>query len=258
MKTLSCLPRLLSAIPVAVSLLLAPALMATPLLTAAYEAQLEAWLGQGDLDFTNIYTKQADDDSFDFHAAADWKGATFTLMSLSGAVPDGQLPLPSQIIGGYNPQSWNSTDGPHISSADAERTAFLYNLSAEGGPIIQRQNLNDEGETHSGRVQTHNNPLHGPVFGGGPDLYVDFDLSYGWSYNYSYGGSSNGDGIGPRYPYGTYSAFNVGALEVWTFAPTASTVPDTSGILGLLGVSLLALVASRRRVVRRSDHGVRP
>src|SRR6478736_5996599 len=76
-------PRLFAAVSAAVFLLLGPALKGA-LLSAAYEAQLETWLGQGDLDFTSVFIKTDGATSLDFHAAADGKGATFTLMNISG------------------------------------------------------------------------------------------------------------------------------------------------------------------------------
>lgn len=74
---------------------------ADPLLTPAFELQLEAWLGEGDLDFTNVYTRIAADDNLDFHAAADGQGRTFTLVEV---VWLGN----TYVIGGYNPQSWRT------------------------------------------------------------------------------------------------------------------------------------------------------
>ena len=82
------------------------------LLTQADEVQLETWLGQGDVTLTKIFSKQPGDNKSeaDFHAAVDHKGPTFTVISIYGngggtyeSIPD----LDAQIIGGYNPQSWD-------------------------------------------------------------------------------------------------------------------------------------------------------
>ncbi|HEY8995448.1 MAG TPA: PEP_CTERM-anchored TLD domain-containing protein [Lacunisphaera sp.] len=241
-------------LPLAASLLLAfvPVAQATPLLTSAYETQLEAWLGQGDLVFTNVFTKQAGDDAYDFHAAADGKGATFTLMSISGPGWWGTFDLPNQIIGGYNPQSWSSVGNWNLSPSDGERTAFLYNLTSG---IIQKQNLTGQGFIDSGLYQTYGVGFYGPTFGGGHDLYTSDSLNNGYAYNWSFGGTSSGDEIisgGPN--YSTYSLFNIGALEVWTFAPAqtqggGNTVPDTTATLGLLGAALLGMATLRRVMV---------
>ena len=76
------------------------------LLTAADAAQLEIWLGQGPLTLTNIFDKAASDDSFAFHAAADGKGATFSVIEVVGMWGGDVFDKPV-LIGGYNPQSWN-------------------------------------------------------------------------------------------------------------------------------------------------------
>ncbi len=69
--------------------------------------------------------------------------------------------------------------------------------------------------------------------------------------NYSYGGTTSGDDIvsgGPN--YSSFSTFFVGRLEVYTFAPAqgGGSVPDATGTLGLMGLSLLGLMAIRRRL----------
>lgn len=239
--------RFIASTLVAFSFLIAPALKATPLLTADYEVQLEAWLGQGDLDFTKIYTKQAGDDATDFHTAIDGRGATFTLMSISGSGPFGTFALPQQVIGGYNPQSWSSISDWNITSNDSERTGFIYNLTFD---ILQRQNLIGEGSPDSGQYQTYNGLYNGPTFGGGHDLVASFDLSQGAANNYSYGGTSMGAEIFAGDPnFQQHFYFDVDALEVWTFTAAVSTVPDTEGAVGLLTVALIALHAFRRRVV---------
>ncbi len=257
MKTTLRNRRLLAAASVAVSLLLAPMLNADPLLTAAYEAQLEAWLGQGDLNLTNIFTKTAGSTSYDLHGAVDGQGATFMLMNIYGKGASGTFDLVSQVVGGYNPQSWNSSNSYNLTPNDSDRTAFIYNLTSS---TIQRQNLTGEGASGSGAIQTFNaQNYYGLSFGGGIDLQVSHgaggpfaNLDYGLANNYSYGGTSNGAEIvsgGPNFqdPYTFVNSANfyVGDLEVYTF----SRVPDPASTLGLMGVSLFALAAFRRRVV---------
>ena len=62
-----------------------PAASAQSLLNGAQEAQLSAWLGEGPLALTAIYTKSAGDTSHDFHLAADGKGRTFSVMQASNS-----------------------------------------------------------------------------------------------------------------------------------------------------------------------------
>ncbi len=114
----------------ALSLSTLPTALAAPLITSAYETQLETWLGLGDLTFTSIFEKVQGDGKTvaDFHAAADYKGPTITLLSIYGyALPAGTF----QTIGGYNPQSWNNWLGDHTYTPnDADRTAFIFNLTS--------------------------------------------------------------------------------------------------------------------------------
>jgi hypothetical protein len=112
------------------------------LLTPAYEAQIEGWLGLGDVTFSSIYNQTgAGMSNAGFHAAADGQGATVTLLKV-GALPEYGYDTPAQLIGGYNPQSWNSSFSWNINYADIERTAFLFNLTYD---VVQRQNLIGEG-----------------------------------------------------------------------------------------------------------------
>ena len=213
-------------------------------LLSGNEVQLETWLGQGDLDFTNIFTKQAGDDSYDFHAAVDGKGATFTLFqaytwnTVTEAYDIGHL------LGGYNPQSWNSSGNGNLTPNDLERTAFIYDLTRS---TIQRQNLIGDGDAGSGQYQTYNHPQYGAFFGkdySQHDLFVHVELDEGRAYNYSYGGTSLGTSITGASPG---AAFQVTEFEVYTVAPATTSVPDTAGTLGLLSISLLGLVCYRRR-----------
>jgi len=227
--------RLLSVASAAVSLLIVPALKATPLLTAAYEAQLETWLGEGDLNFTNVFTKIEGDgqNATAFHLAADDIGPTFVLMSIYGhGATSGTYSFPSQIIGGYDPQSWTNDNSTNYSTDPADHTAFLFNLTSS------------EIALQTGYYQTFNHYAWGPYFGRG-DLATYYNLEAGYSSVDSYRMGVSPDVI-------TFGAsgpgFNIAKLEVYTFAPAASPVPDTASPLGLLSFSLLALAAFRRRV----------
>lgn len=231
------------------------------ILTPTYEAQLESWLGQGNLDFTNVFTKTTGNTAADFHAAVDGKGATFTLAKISGYWDriTGTPIQGTQIIGGYNPQSWDaSLNSYRFSLTDAERTGFIYNLTSS---VLQRQNLIGQGAINSGAYQTDNEPIYGPTFGGGWDILISGDLKDGIAANLSYGGTSWADEIvsGPtNYNNGSnnnggnlnYYAFGVDELEVYTvaLAQNSNQVPDSTSTLGLLGIAMVGLAVVRRRI----------
>lgn len=188
--------------------------------------QLETWLGEGPIALTNIYTKQTGHLSpSHFHPAVDGQGRTFTVMSVT---PYGGST--TQIIGGYNPQSWESISNFHYTLSDAERTAFLFNLT---DTVIQRQNLIGEGFDSSGEYQTHNEAAYGPAFGG-YDIFVSGDLTSGYTNNYSYGGISATDDILSG-PAAENFDLQFGGIEVFSI----SAVPELGSLLiwSLLSVS---------------------
>ncbi|MCC7010510.1 MAG: PEP_CTERM-anchored TLD domain-containing protein [Acidobacteria bacterium] len=228
---------------------------ATNLLTSAFEATLEGWLGQGDLAFTALYEKQAGDDSFDFHAAADGQGATFTLV-------EAFVGTNRYVIGGYNPLSWSSIGDWNYSLTDAERTALIYNLTTNT-KLAQRLTSDPTywpGSFDFGQSQTYNSSYFGPTFGAGNDLRVHIDLLGGYARQYSYGsgapcGVRGADLFGhvaniepcPTLNGYDLTSFTVGALEVYSFAPAAAApVPEPASLL-LLGAGLLAGARGLRR-----------
>jgi hypothetical protein len=245
MKHILCLRFLIAAF----AAVLSTSARATPLLTDAYETQLSAWLGQGSLNFTNIYTKSAGDTAANFHAAVDGQGPTFVLMDIYGNAGFPSYYFADQIVGGFDPQSWSSIEDYNYSWNPSDRTGFIYNLSTD---TLQRQFLDGHG-----LFQTYNSSGYGPTFGGGFDLYTNAALSAGHAANDSYdSGIVGGQPIisgDPNYVPGItggYEYFNVGALEVYTFAPTSAAVPEASGTLTLLGSALLGLAALRRKFAR--------
>lgn len=148
------------------------------LLDAGRYGQLERWLGAGELDLTNVYTRQAGDTSADFHAGADGRGPTFTLLEVTNAAGN------TYLVGGYNPQSWASGDGWHETPRDWQRTAFLFNFTV---PAVYRQILSGYILPSQGQRQTFNESDFGPVFGSGPDLFVNDRLDTALSWQLSYG-----------------------------------------------------------------------
>ncbi len=249
---------------------------ATPLLTSSAEVQLETWLGMGDLVFANLFTKNASSDTtLAWHAAVDGLGATVSLMAVTDSGGG------TFIIGGYNPQSWDSSSGYHVTSADADRTAFTFNLTT--GVLLAQKPANypdpncaqgapPPGTPNCGKFQTYNYSLNGPTFGGGHDLNVGFGLNgnvetgllnVGYEEAYSYGDGLvyyDARGLLPLNSYRCgptcgFDAFTISALETYTFAPAAAPVPEPGSLLLLC--SGLAAAAGRRLKSRREPAGLR-
>lgn len=222
----------------AIFLLLMPvAYGSTPLLTQADIAQLSNWLGNGPIRLERLYKKRDGQTAADFHAAVDGKGRTFTVMEATTEL--GQ----TWKVGGYNPQSWASTGGFHITTEDALRTGFLFNLTSRQ---LHRQTPRTYALDTVGSFQTFNDGKVGPVFGAGHDLYVGWDLSTGgYSSLYSYidparsnFDSSILDGRDYKEPNLTF-----GDLEVWAVI----AVPEPRAWAMLLAGLLLLTVASSGR-----------
>jgi hypothetical protein len=211
------------------------------LLDEGRHAQLERWLGAGEFNLNNVYTLRPGDTSVNFHQEADGKGATFTLLEVSNTA--GQ----TFLVGGYNPQSWSSTDGWHETERDFQRTAFLFNFTT---PAVYRQVLSGFVLPSQGERQTYNDILFGPVFGSGPDLLVNDDLTKALSWQLSYGNPAN-EGISIIDGSLGGQAVTVNAMEIFAIAP----VPEpASGAMLLAGVGMIGAFGHwRRRKARLSQ-----
>ncbi|WGS84647.1 PEP_CTERM-anchored TLD domain-containing protein [Methylomonas sp. UP202] len=189
------------------------------LLTETYLSQLENQLGEGPIALTNIFTKSPGATSVDFHNAVDNKGRTFVVMQ--AAEDNGN----TAVIGGYNPESWNSVAHTNPS----QTSSFLFNLS-DSQFFLQL-----------GAYITLNQSSYGPSFGSGYDIFVDSSLNNGYSYLATYTNTSSGNSI---IDGSHYNGVNVsyGAMEVFTI----SQVP-VPGAAWLFGSAILGLLGLKRR-----------
>ena len=216
-----------------------------PPLDPLLEGQLERWLGAGDQVFSNLYTRQPGDDSLAFHAAADGRGDTFTLLRVSDPANN------SWLVGGYNPQSWEFDGGWNITQRDFQRTAFIFNVT---DPAVYRQVPTSFELPSQGSFQTFNAPDQGPTFGAGPDLFVNDRLDTAFSWRLSYGdpdgeGQSIVDGsVGGRF-------LRIDALEIYAVSPIPE--PAQAAMLAA-GLGLLATGLLRTGLRRRQQEGRRP
>jgi hypothetical protein len=239
------------------------------ILTSAYVDQLGTWLGRGPLTLTNIFDYKADGSQFDlataFHTAVDGQGPTFTVMRVGDVVDlvyGFQEYNTNQIIGGYNPLSWTSAEAFNVTQNDADRTAFIYNLTTGEK---QDQKLSTNAYGYAGAYQTLNFSGYGPTFGGGADLKVA-GIQTGTNldnraYNYSYGseiGIPNFDGNILHFDQGD-SNFSISDLEVFTISPGAlrtpfaiqvAAVPEPSAVLMACLTGLGFGYRFRRRTAR--------
>lgn len=209
--------------------------LATPIMTSELKTQLLGWLGKPNSQLDQLFVRKDGDTAKDFHAAADGKGATFTLLMARDSAGN------SWLIGGYNPQSWSSTDGDHVTLPESERTAFIFNATA-GHMYRQVPTPPDQGVPDYGSHQTYNCEQCGPSFGSGADLLVTDDLTTGGSsyltsyYSFEpgaepFGGSLAGTG-----------QFTYTAMEVYAVRP----VPEP-GTLALLVAGLGVMAYACRK-----------
>lgn len=234
MKTMLAASSLAITMTLGLSAPAAYAQVGAPLLDLTLYGQLERWLGAGPLDLRNIYTREVGHNSRDFHAAADGAGMTFTLLRVTDDFGH------SRIVGGYNPQSWSSTDGWHLTPQDWQRTAFIFNFT---DARLWNQIQSDDILPNRGLRQTYNEPNHGPTFGAGPDLFVNDGLDAAISWQVSYGeGIPEGTSIIDGSTGG--QLFRVDALEVYSI----SLVPEPANTAMFAGgLAVLGWAAWRRR-----------
>jgi hypothetical protein len=204
--------------------------------------QLERWLGAGELNLTNVYTRQAGDTSARFHAGADGEGPTFTLLEVTNTAGN------TYLVGGYNPQSWAADEGWHETVRDAQRTAFLFNFTV---PAVYRQVLSGYILPSQGQRQTFNEMEFGPVFGSGPDLFVNDRLDTALSWQLSYGNPLDERlSIIDRSMDG--QTVRVDALEIYAIAP----VPEPAAWAMLLaGIGAAGAFVRLARLARNRGEG---
>lgn len=215
------------------------------LLDSTSTQQLSTWLGQGDIQLTNIFDKAPGQTSLDFHAAVDGKGATFSVMEVTGysGVPF-EKPV---LVGGYNPQSWHSGNGYNYTELDSDRTGFIFNLNLG---LLFRQQL---GSFAGGLCQTFNAASFGPTFGCGHDLHVNESLNFGYSYLYSYGDGTQVQRDIARYPNsyaGNVQGLQYGQIEVFSIAHVSGVPEPQTYLLLLAGLAFMGL--SRRHIRTRT------
>lgn len=221
-----------------------PAQAAPISLSAPHVAQLQSWLG-GAYVLTQIFSKEGGDGqtATAFHAAVGGQGATISVFR--GRDQGEQYPV--ELFGGYNPRSWGDDYYYQITEADADRTAFLFNLSTLEK---QDQKLSSHPNGSEGQYQTYNDPTYGPTFGGGHDLQAGTSLETGIVFNYTYGPSAYTDAI---YGPGASSPMIFDALAVYSICEldAPAPVPEPSTLL-LLGIGLAGVGVRLRRTQGKS------
>ena len=234
-------------------------------------ATLEGWLGQGELELTNVfrksdwplgYYKNGTQSSFGatsalWHHYVNGKGPTFTVFEV--VTSDGNDGEDHFLMGGYNPQSWaNESNTPqyspvhNVTFATEDRTAFIFNLTTN--VMLTQCKATDDprcgkgGGNSNGRWQTGNHRLSGPTWGIGNDLYVNSTLSNGGNNQVSYGLTEGDIGFGADSPLDNDDTqtkwIRVGELE--TFTINAAPVPSPAS-LAVFVAGLLSLYARRAR-----------
>lgn len=208
------------------------------LLTPADEQLMAAWLNEGPISLSSVYSKQANSSAADFHASVDNTGRTIFVAEVTNKAGA------SFLIGGYNPRAWQSTGGYVLTDADQDRSAFLFNLTTRA---VHRQMLRGVGTELVGAYQTLNDGTCGPTFGWGHDFFISGDLKSGYSLLYSYADGALGNlntSIVDGSLYRGMDDLKIGALEVYA----VSAVPEPAqGALFLVGAAIVAVAKRRKR-----------
>ncbi len=209
----------------------------TELLSGSDHAQLSEWLGS-DFDLTRIFAKGVDGDTgYDWHAAVDEKGSTFTVMELFDNDTNERT-----VIGGYISNSWGIGSGYATSAR-----AFLFNLSDD---LLFEKNA----RYSNGVKAFYNSSSYGAMFGAGHDLRVDPNLTTGYAnIGNSYGdtGRYNRDYYREEFA-GSYNNWTIGAYETYTLSASTGdfgtgATADVPAAFLLGGLGLLGIAAARRR-----------
>lgn len=204
------------------------------LLNQAGAANLEGWLGQGDLDWNSIWYGETGATATSWHNAVDGVVGTVSIYSVTHGGQD-------YLIGGYNSRSWGGSGYVH----QPELESFIFNLTNPN-----KLQLLGAGENFFGRDGSHaiyNRSDYFATFGGGHDLYGGRNNIGSGGGHAHYLGSYAGDSS----VYGnvltnneTLQSFRVNALETYTFS--VSQVPEP-GTLAIFGTICLVGMVRRRQ-----------
>jgi hypothetical protein len=206
-------------------------------LDTAGQGSVSNWIG-GTVAFNLLYESNGGGRTDEYWRAVELQGPTIVLLE---AIVNGD----TYLVGGYNPFSWDRSlmEGGltnwRVTTNDADRTAFLFNLSSGG---VLRQKLTGDAYMPDGySLQTLSDTPRGPTWGNG-----DFSLNsrYNW-------GSTRVEGYGRDLEYAGrnifgltgVTEFQVGRMEVYS-----ASVPEPTTLL-LVGAGAIggALTRYRRR-----------
>lgn len=123
------------------------------------------WLGTKNVKFELCFRSSMHGaSSSEFHNRCDGKGATMTFIKTNNGYR----------FGGYTSKSWFNSGNYNY----YDDRAFIFSLDKQTKiPINWNYYI------------TYNHSSYGPTFGGGHDLYINSNMSYGYSYLYSYRGN---------------------------------------------------------------------
>ncbi len=222
------------------------------LLTQGYANQLETWLGEGNITITKIYSKQSGHTAANFHSAVDGQGRTFSIIEvLKVGTTSSNKVTDYQIVGGYNPQSWNSSGNYNYTYNDNDRTAFLFNLTKTNvGRLHQKKdtetNYYYQGTSY-GYYQTYNHSSYGPYFSAWDLRIDDYAMTTGFSHLYGVTyGADNGQNMNVvGQTNWDHSYLDIGKIEVFTISQTP--IPEPGSILCLM-LGLLSFICYRKKL----------